>query len=161
MKRYLIPTVVLALFIGFCVYWFSPRQIIQRRTKSLLSTLTLEKGSGMAGRNARTYELHDLLSSEVTLTNPTIPEANGSFARDEMEAAFSWLCNQAKETRFELEDIHDITIQDDTATVKLVLFGLVELPVYRPADGRYEVTFDWAKEKDGWKLTRAVWDKQP
>jgi hypothetical protein len=45
--------------------------------------------------------------------------------------------------------------------VKLSLTGLVELPTYRPADGTYDVTFDWQKEEDGWRLSRAVWQQVP
>jgi hypothetical protein len=161
MKRYLIPAAVVILLAGFCVWWYSPRQVIQRRTHSLLETLTFEKGGGMAGRNLGGYTLHDLLAEEVELETPTIPEANGSFSREDLGAAYTWLGNQAKETRFEMEEIHDIAIQDTAATVKCSLFGMVELPTYRPADGHYEVTFHWLKEKDGWKLNRAVWDKQP
>ena len=161
MKRYLIPTIVVALLVGFSFWWYSPRQVIQRRTNSLLETLTFEKGGGRAARNLGGYTLHDLLAKQVELETPTIPEANGSFSRDDLEAAYAWLANQAKETRFELEDIHSVAIQESTATVKFSLFGLVELPTYRPADGNYEVTFDWVKQEDGWKLTRALWDKEP
>lgn len=161
MRRYLIPAIVVILLVGFCVWWYSPRQVIQRRTHSLLETLTFEKGGGRAARNLGGYTLHDLLAKGVELKTPTIPEANGNFSRDDLEAAYSWLANQAKESRFELEAFHDIDIQDTTATVKCTLFGMVELPTYRPADGTYDVTFDWVKEEDGWKLTRAVWDQQP
>ncbi len=161
MKRYLIPAIVVVLLVGFCFWWYSPRQVIQRRTHSLLETLTFEKGGGRASRNLGGYAFHDLLAAEVELKTPTIPEANGRFSRDDLEAAYSWLANQAKETRFEMKEIHDISIEDTTAIVKCALFGMVELPTYRPADGNYDVTFNWVKEKDGWKLIRAVWDKQP
>ncbi|MES2476838.1 MAG: hypothetical protein V4640_13730 [Verrucomicrobiota bacterium] len=161
MKRYLIPFAVVLLLVGFCIWWYSPRQVIQRRTHSLLETLTFEKGGGLASRNMGGYTLHDLLAGEVQLVTPTIPEANGSFSRDDLEAAYSWLANQAKESRFEMDEIHDIAVQENAATVKFSLFGMVELPTYRPADGNYDVTFEWVKEEDGWKLARAVWDKRP
>jgi len=161
MKRYIIPLAVLILLVGFSVWWYSPTQVIKRKVSSLLSTLTLEASDGRAGRNFRGYAFHDLLAPEIELTTPTIEEANGTFDRDELDSAFSWLCNQAKQTRFEMEDLHEITIDGDKATVKLTLTGLVELPTYRPADGTYDVTFDWEKSKDGWQLTRAVWDKVP
>lgn len=160
MKRYLIPVAVLVLSIGFCVWWYSPRQVIERRTRSLLETLTFEKGGGPAARNLGGFALHDLLAASVELETPTIPEANGTFSREDLEAAYAWLGNQAKETRFELEEIHDITVGESTATVECLLFGMVELPTYRPADGNYEVRFEWVKEKDGWKISRAVWNKQ-
>jgi hypothetical protein len=41
------------------------------------------------------------------------------------------------------------------------LSGLVELPHYRPADGLYDVSFDWKNGDDGWRLARAVWTQLP
>ncbi len=132
-------------------------QVVKRRCKTLLETLTLESGSGNAGRQLATYSLNALLASEVELETPSIDEANGTFERSEMESAFSWLCGQAKQTRFELEEFHSVIVSGDRADVALALNALVELPTYRPADGRYEVTFQWQKEKDGWRLARARW----
>ncbi len=159
MKRLAIFAVILALLGGFGTWWFSPLQVVKRRTAALLATLTLERGSGKVGRHAGTYSLDGLLAEHVELNSPTIQEANGNFERAELESAYSWLCDQAKETRFKLEKIHTITLDDTKATVKLTLNGLVELPVYRPADGRYDVTIEWLKGKDGWQLSRATWDQ--
>ena len=157
MKRpfiYLIPAAVLVIF---GVWWFSPTQVLKRRTQSLLTTLTLDGGSGKIGRQMAGYSLNALLAAEVELENPTLTEANGRFERAELESAFSWLCEQAKQTHFKLKNFKSVTLQGDKAQVALTLDGLVVLPSYRPADGLYEVTFDWKKEEDGWRLTRAAW----
>jgi hypothetical protein len=158
MKRLAIPLFLLALLGAFLFWWFSPVQILKRRTESLLSTLTLESGSGVSGRQLGAYALNSLLAAEVKLDTPTIDEANGTFGREELESAFSWLCNQAKQTRFELKDFKSVKIDGDTAVVDFTVEALVELPTYRPADGRYDVTFRWQREEDGWRLTRAKWD---
>jgi hypothetical protein len=161
MKRYAISalTIVLVAALGF--WWFSPEQVLKRRSKTLLSTLTLDAGTGIPGRQMGTYSLNALLASEVELENPTIREAQGTFDRAEIESAFSWLCNQAKQTRFELDHFREITVTGDKATVELTLIGLVELPNYRPADGKYDATFNWVKENDGWRLARASWKDAP
>lgn len=138
-------------------WWFSPEQVLKRRTVSLLSTLTMDRGAGKTTRQFATYSLNRLLAPEVELDTPTIREANGTFERAELESAFSWLANQARETRFDLKNLHSISVKGDTGTVKVTLEGLVELPVYRPADGLYLATFDWVKTEDGWRLTRASW----
>ena len=161
MKRLVISAVVIAILAGLSVWWFSDTQVLKRRTQSLLTTLTLDSGTGKVGRQMGSYTLNSLLASEVSLDTPTIKEANGSFQRDELESFFSWLCNQAKETRFTLQDFHSVTVTGDKATVKLTLVGLVVLPNYRPADGTYDVTFDWQKEKDGWRLNHATWKQLP
>ena len=159
MKRFALPVVILALLGALGVWWFSPVQVVKRRSHTLLQTLTLEAGSGRGGRHLGAYTLNSLLAEEVELTAPSIQQANGTFARSEMESAFSWLCDQAKQTRFDLEDFHSIRVDGDQADVAFSLNALVELPSYRPADGVYEVTFHWQQEKDGWRLTRAQWDK--
>ena len=161
MKRFIVPLAVVAVLALLGVWWFSPAQVVKRKTANLLSTLTLDAGTGRVGRQMATYSLNALLAEEVRLETPTIKEANGTFARSELESAFSWLCNQAKETRFDLQKIHSIEITGDKAQVELALFGLVELPTYRPADGNYDVTFYWQKEEDGWRLTRATWNQVP
>ncbi|MES2658332.1 MAG: hypothetical protein V4689_06925 [Verrucomicrobiota bacterium] len=161
MKRYAIPLVFVAVMAAFCIWWYSPTQVVKRRTESLLTTLTLNAGDGKATRHMGAYSLNGLLAPEVELETPTIDEANGTFAREELESGFSWLCDQAKLTRFEMEELREITIDGDKAKVVLVLTGLVELPTYNPADGRYDVTFDWVKGEDGWRLSHAVWNKVP
>jgi hypothetical protein len=157
MKRLVISLVILALLAGFGIWWFSDTQVLKRRTQSLLTTLTLDSGTGKVGRQMGSYSLNALLAEQVDLDTPTIKEANGSFQREELESIYSWLCNQAKETRFELQDLRSVTVNGDTAKVDLTLIGLVVLPNYRPADGTYDVTFEWKKEKDVWRLNHATW----
>ena len=161
MKRLVISLVIIAILAALGGWWFSDTQVLKRRTQSLLTTLTLDSGTGKVGRQMGAYSLNALLASEVALDTPTIKEANGTFQRDELESIFSWLCNQAKETRFELLDLRSVTVNGDKAEVDLTLIGLVVLPNYRPADGKYAVTFDWQKEKDGWRLNHATWTQVP
>ncbi len=161
MKRFAIAAAILAILAAFGFWWFSPTQVIKRRTKSLLSTLTIESGSGKITRQMGTYSLGKLLAPRVQLETPTIDEANGTFDRAEMESAFSWLCNQARQTHFKLTRLQSIEVTGENAQVTLTLNGLVELPTYRPADGNYFVTFDWEKTADGWQLTHATWEKTP
>ena len=161
MKRLAPSALVLALLVGFAFWWFADTQVVKRRTQKLLTTLTLDGGSGKVSRQMGAYSLNSLLATSVRLETPTIKEANGSFNREELESAYSWLCNQAKQTRFELEEVRSIAIKGDRAVVVLTLTGLVELAQYKPVDGSFEVTFDWQKQKDGWRLTEAVWTELP
>lgn len=161
MKRYIIPAVVALAFIAFGVWWFSPTQVVKRRCNSLLSTLTMDAGTGTVSRQAGSYSLNALLAAEVRLDTPTISEANGIFERSELESAYSWLSGAAKETRFELQKFRSISVTGDKASVELTLIGLVVLPTYRPADGTYDVTFQWEKQKDGWRLESATWTQVP
>jgi hypothetical protein len=157
MKRFALPLLVTVLLGAFAFWWYSPVQVLKRRTHALLDTLTLESGSSKGGRQLAGYSFNALLASEVVLEAPSISEANGTFTRSEMESAFSWLCQQAKQTRFDLGKFHSVQVAGDHADVRFSLEALVELSRYRPADGRYDVTFQWQREKDGWRLTSATW----
>ncbi|RYD17479.1 MAG: hypothetical protein EOP88_26365 [Verrucomicrobiaceae bacterium] len=161
MKRPAILALVAVILIALGVWWFSPTQVLKRKSLSLLSTLTMESGVGAVSRQAGAYSLNGLLAKEIELDTPTIKEANGTFERSELESAYAWLSNQAKQTRFELKDLKSITINGNEAVVDLILEGLVELPTYRPADGTYDVIFNWRKEEDGWRLYRATWTQAP
>lgn len=159
MKRLVLIAITVVSLALFGLWWFSTSQVLKRRTQSLLATLTLEDSKGKTTRQMGAYSLNGLLASEVELDTPTIAEANGTFDHTELESTYSWLCQQAKQTHFKLIKFKSIHVSGDTAKIELTLDGLVELPVYRPADGIYDVTFDWRKQKDGWRLTRASWQQ--
>ncbi|NJM37151.1 MAG: DUF4440 domain-containing protein [Akkermansiaceae bacterium] len=162
MKR-IIPAAIVAvvILVAFGYWWSSDTQALKRRTQSLLSTLTLESGSGKVTRQMGVYSLEKLLEQQVELITPTVDQANGTFDRGEMKSAYSWLCNQSNQTRFTLKEIESVSVTGETAQVTFTLNGLVELPSYRPVDGNFSVTFDWRKSEAGWQLTRAKWDKIP
>lgn len=157
MKRLALTILPLALLAAFAYWWFLPAQVLKRRTQRILHTLTLKAGATRTSRQLGIYSLNALLSSAVQLDTPTLPDANGTFDRSEVESAFSWLCDQAIQSHFELAEFHAVTIDGDQADVAFAIDALVELPSSRPVEGRYEVTFRWQLENDAWYLTRANW----
>ncbi len=161
MKRIAIPLAFVALLGILAAWWFSDTQVLKRRTRSLLTTLTFEAGVGKTTRHLGAYSLNSILAPSVELETPTINEANGTFERTDLESAYSWLCDQARQTNFEVREFRSITITGKQAKMNVTLTGLVELPTYRPADGTYDVVFDWQKGEDGWRLTRAKWTQKP
>ncbi len=159
--RQLIPiTFVLALILGFVFWWFSPAEVIKRRTRNLLQTMTLEPGSGKSGRQLGAYTLNALLASEVELRSDSHPQANGIFDRSELESAYSWICEQADESRFELMDIHSVMIEGDHGTLHCSMKALIVLPGNRPVDGEFEATLKWTLQEDTWRLESATWEEQ-
>jgi hypothetical protein len=157
MKRLAIPATALLVLAAFLFWWFSPTQVLKRRTLSLLETLTMDAGTGKSTRQLGAYSLNALLAREVELSTPTIDQANGTFERSELESAFSWLCQQAKHTSFELDEFRTVNISGERGEVVFSLDALVELPTYRPVDGRFAVTFRWQREEETWRLASAEW----
>jgi hypothetical protein len=157
MKRLVATAVVGILVVGFAFWWFSPSQVLKRRTLSLLETLTLEPGTAVATRQMGGYSLNALLAPEVTLSTPSIGQANGTFERGELESAHAWLCQHVRQSRFDLERFGSVAVSGETAEVVLFLNALVELPSYRPVDGFYQATLRWRLEDGGWRIVQAVW----
>lgn len=158
MRRLALPLVILALLAGFAVWWYQPVQVLKRRTRSLLTTLTLQRDDDKRARQMGVYALNGLLASQVEFeAPPTLDQATGTFERSEVESAYAWLCDQAKVTRFKLRQFHAVTVTGDQADVTCLLDALVELPASRPVDGRFECAFHWQLEHETWHLTRAAW----
>ncbi|MFM2197713.1 MAG: hypothetical protein RLZZ505_1145 [Verrucomicrobiota bacterium] len=159
MKKLWITLIAAALLIPLGMWWFSPEQVVMRRTKHLMEVLSLSEGSGGPLRQAKVFSMNALLAPDVELVIPDVADANGSFDKVELESAFSWICENAKDSRFDVTAFRDITITGDTATVRFLAEGHIEVGSVRPADGTFEVTIVWKKGGDGWRFNKVVWEK--
>ena len=160
MKKLLIPVVALVAVVAVLVWFFSPEQVVKRRTGKLMSILTMEDSGGRNSRQLSSLGLGGLVADELELETPTIEEANGVHQRSDIESGFGGLARIANFTKFEIVEYHAITINGGDARVSATIEAVVALPSYRPADGLYEVELDWKKEKDGvWRLSRAKWQE--
>ncbi|BCU77507.1 hypothetical protein [Luteolibacter sp. LG18] len=153
----LLPLVLLLALTGGLFWWFSPEQVVKRRTKELLGVFTLAPGTSKANRELGALKLTGLIGPRLEVDVPEAPDASGSFGRADVESGFHALCGMAKETRFSIQKFNSITLTNDQATVSATLDALVDLNSYRPADGPGEATFVWNKTKDGWQVTTIVW----
>lgn len=158
MKRWMTYSAVCLVIIGLAAWWFSPSQVIKRRTLSLLETLTMDAGTGRAARQVGVYSLNSMLAPQVELYTPSIREANGTFDRGELESAYSWLSQHARQTRFTHRRFESVSITGGEGSVSFILDALVELPNFRFADGAFDVTFRWRRDDHGkWRLFSATW----
>lgn len=137
------------------VWWFSPDQVVERRTRSLFRVLTLHAGTGIPARLAGMGSLDTMLADEVLIAHDALPEAEGTMDRAQIQEAFAWLCRQAKRTRFEVAGIESIVVDGASARVELELEILVELPDRRLLEGRRPVALGWRLVEDRWVLERA------
>ena len=161
MRRFAFFAAVVVVVAGFLFWWFSPGQVVKRRTKTLIGLANLEAGTAPASRALGTFTLTKLLNDPVALSVPAVDEANGTFARDELEAGYQWFCRSAKESRVRVTGFDDISVAGDEATVRATLDAQVVLPTYRPSDGPVHATFEWRKRDDGWRLVRLGWENAP
>jgi hypothetical protein len=159
MKKLWIALIAAALLIPLGMWWFSPEQVVMRRTKHLMEVLSLSEGSGGPLRQAKVFSMNALLAPYVELVIPDIADANGTFDKVELESAFSWICENAKDSRFDVTAFRDVTMAGDTATVRFLAEGYIEVSSVRPADGNFEVTIVWKEGGDGWRFNKVTWEK--
>ncbi len=159
MKKLWITLIAAAFLIPLGMWWFSPENVLMRRTKHLMEVLSLSSGSGGPLRQSKVYSMNGMLAPDVELVIPEIADANGTFDKLEMESAFSWICQNAKESRFDVKAFRNIDVNGDTATVTFLAEGFIDLGSIRPADGSFEVTMNWKKGGDGWRYDKVVWKK--
>lgn len=160
MRRLIPITFILAVILVCVFWWFSPAEVIKRRTNNLLQTMTLERGSGKSGRQLGAYTLNALLADEVELRSDSHPQANGMFDRSQLESGYSWICEEAEESLFELMDIHSVTIDGDHGTVHCSMKAMIALPGSRPVDGEFDATLKWTLQDDAWRLEGATWEER-
>jgi hypothetical protein len=99
-----------------------------------------------------------MLARDLEIVSPTIPKAEGTFHKDIVESAFSWICRNAKESEFEVTEFRSIEIEGERATALVEVEGFMQLPGYRPVDGTYDVTINWFKADDGWRFDKIIWE---
>jgi len=138
----------------FLVWWFSPDQVVERRSRSLFRVLTIDAGTGIPARLTGMGSLDAMLADEVFIAHDALPEAEGAIGRAQIQDVFGWLCRHAKRTRFEVAGIDSIEVESPSARVDLVLEVLVELPDRRLMEGMHPVTLGWRLEGDRWVLER-------
>ena len=158
MKKLLTLAAAAVILIPLGIWWFSPEQVIKRRTTHLMDVLTMAEGSGGPLRQGKVYSMNGMLAPQVTLTIPDVADANGTFDKQEMESAFSWICQNTKQSDFRITEFQEIETEGETAKVRFTVKGFIELRAGgRPADGTFDVTIDWRKGGDGWRYDAVTW----
>ena len=157
MKKLWMALAALVILVPLGIWWFSPEQVLMRRTKHLMEVISMSEGTGGALRQAKVFSMNAMLAPEVEIETPGIPGANGTFDKQELESAFSWICQNAKSSSFRVTGFRKVGVDGDRAEVRAGVEGFMELPAYRPADGAFDVTIAWVKGSDGWRFEKVVW----
>lgn len=158
MKRKLIGVLVVGVVLfGFLYWWFTPAQMVKRRTGKLMQMVSFEKGQGKAARQTGVYALHALLAPDVELSSTSHDQANGVFQREQLESVFNWLAGQVVESTFEIIRFDGIRINEKFAEVDVLVRAEMVLPQSKPVDGTYSVFLVWEDHETGWQLAHAKW----
>lgn len=160
MKKPLILAAAFVLLAGLAIWWYSPSQVLKRRTVVLLEAMTLEPGTTKTSRQMGLYTVSALLAEQVTLVSSTHENANGDFPKQEVESAYSWFCERVRESRFANPAFESVTVTGADAEVIVTVDALVDLDGSRPVDGPYRVSLRWHNPDGHWLLARAEWERK-
>lgn len=159
MNKTIYPLLVLLVAGLFLAWWFSPSQVVKRKTDRLMELMSFEKGAGKAGRQVGVYSINALLAQEVEISSDSHPEADGMRERQELESVYAWLAEHVVVSSFERVSFEKVEIREPLAEVELTVEGMLELPGSKPVDGRYKVFLLWMKDENEWRLGHARWTK--
>lgn len=154
----IIGGVLLLLLIPFSMWWSSDERAVKRRSEHLMDVLTISADTSGIFRQAKVFSINGVLAEQIEIESMTIAKVNGSFRKDQIESAFSWICRNAKESEFEISEFKDVKIEGDRATVRATVDGFIEIKSERLADGFSDVTLYWEKSNGTWVLTKMIWN---
>ena len=156
-KRLIVGVLIIAAMVGFALWWYSPRQVILRRTRSLLDTVSIDASSGRAARGLQASGIDGFLAPKLVLDVPD-EEATGSWSRYDVEAGFRYVAVRSDFTRFRLDTIESLEITDDHATLRGWIDSEVQIDKKTRLSGRYLTEFGWTKGDDRWRISEVKMD---
>jgi hypothetical protein len=158
-KKRIAAAVLLAALISMGLWWFSPEQVLRRRTEKLVELFSLsEDKRGL--KQMRVFAMNKMLCPQVELIIPDVLEANGSFDKAEIEAAFSWICQNATRSHFEIVSFRDVNVSGEKARLSFAAEGSIQFRNTGPVEGGFDVAIIWKKAEDGWHFEKVTCQKR-
>jgi len=154
-KRFLVPGLLLLASVLFAMWWFSEKQVVKRRTGALLDTVTIEPGGSKIGRGLQAASLDGFLAPNITLEVPD-DEASGRMSRDTVSGGFRYVAEQVDFTRFTLEEVESISVNEEQAVVIARIDAKVVIGSQPRIQGAYRTEFTWKKIDGTWRITRVA-----
>lgn len=162
MKRIAIPAVVLAI-VGLAIWWFSPTQVLKRRTAAFIDTANVPSNMSDIGRGARGKNLSDYMADRVRVDSPEdlAEELGREFSRDRAAALYTVVARYCREISITDLIFESVTHDGDHAVVRFSADTIVDLPNRRPVDGIVTVESRWQKTEGDWLLESFEWSESP
>lgn len=151
MKRTGFILAALLVAVAMLFWWFSPAQMVKRRTASLIELMD-RSGAGEA-RVLDVNTLEGLLADQVSMELSFRTGLDRMVSREDIVSGYVMLRKRVRKAGFEVLDYDSIHIHGGEADVALTLKGLVELPEIRILDGEYRMVFRWREQDGQWRLS--------
>ena len=160
MKRLAIPVGILVLA-GLAFWWFSPTQVLKRRTAAFIDTANVPVAMSDLGRSARGKHVSDYLANRISVKSPEAlaEEVGREFTRDEAAGLYSGVARYCKEISITDLEFEAVEVDGDVASVRFTADTIVDLPNRRPVDGLITANSFWRKTDNGWLLESFEWSE--
>ena len=135
--------------------------MLERRLDKFIETLSFDKSTTRASRLVKSTTIGQYFDQQVEITSP-IDEATGNFSPEDLNSAYSYLCENAQEIVIERAAELRTEINGDHATQKFEADVNVAISRWlKGLNGRYHVTIHWRKSEEGWKIHSTAWQEMP
>ena len=153
MRRTVILIIAFVLALGFAAWWNSSVQVVKRRTKSLMTVLTIPASEQEATRKIRSMELDRFLDDSVQLSAKDIPGFEDTLNRDEINDGFIYFCQRATSCDFSVKKFQSVETTGKEARLKALVSVRLNIPGGDcGVSGTHEDTLVWRHKNDAWKL---------
>lgn len=163
MKRALSLLGVILVLGALGIWWFSPKQALMRRVRSMIETAEVPPTMIDAGRKARGTHLTKYFAKQISVNPPEGFDSPVSdrVGRDTAAALYSGAAAYSKEITFTDLKFDEVLPTGDQATVRFNVDAIVALPSRRPVDGILHVETQWEKTDGNWLLKEFSWTESP
>ena len=156
MKRIVLLAGIAVFFIALLVWRSLPNQVLVRHTHAVVDLIDMGKPSGLGIMDMRA--MGKLVAEEIDIVTDFMDDEVTTATRGQVEMGYRWIAENAVRSDFKLDEIKDIRIDGDSASVKTRITARLELKDIRMLDGAYAAEFIWRKDDKGdWRLAELVW----
>jgi hypothetical protein len=162
MKKILTYSAIASLVLGLFAWWYyQPKRLLERRLNQLIETLSFDPASTRTSRLLKSSSVGKFFDQHVEITSP-IDDANGNFSPEDLNTAYSYLSENAREIVIHRDSTVQTQIDRDYATQEFEADVKVSISRWlQELNGRYFVTVHWRKTTEGWKIHSTTWKKMP
>ena len=159
MRRTATLALILAIAMGALAWWYTPRQVLERRIHQLFATLEIPKKPDALRRALRASALDSQLAEQVALATPE-PRASGTFSRQELLAGFAAMLESHTATFHDIQ-VDSLEITAENATARVTFRATIASPGRTIISGPCAASLTMTRADDDWRLTEATLVEHP
>ena len=154
-KNILATVAIFAVITGIFLWYFSDKQVIKRKTLSLVESFNVEEGDGNATRLLKNSDLMSLLSKDFTCS-VDLQSYTQDLDYESATTGHKYLMHKVVYSKLSINDLAITSISDTSATIETTFTSSLEVnnSAYNETG---KATFMWKKaDSSQWELASVL-----